>query len=106
MRLILNKAKASEMQKLTPEQIEYLRENRLHEKAPWQIQNVSHGHFSVARYSGGCTYKDESYWYDHQSDTLTRRDVCKALERMAADERRKARAEKADKAKQAQCTLF
>lgn len=45
---------------------------------PETIRYVSHGQFSIARFSGGCTVNGANYHYDQANDELVRMDIWKA----------------------------
>ena len=49
----------------------------LHKRTPFGIRNVSATQFSVARYSGGCTYNGDHFIYVAPTDELIRADVLK-----------------------------
>jgi hypothetical protein len=58
-------------------QLDGLESCPLHKRTPFGIRNVSQTQFSVARYSGGCTYNGEHYVYIEATDELIRADVIK-----------------------------
>lgn len=47
----------------------------LHKRTPFGIRNVSQTQFSIARYSGGCTFNGDHFIYIPHSDELIRADV-------------------------------
>jgi hypothetical protein len=49
----------------------------LHKRTPYGIRGVSQTQFSIARYSGGCSYNGDSYTYIPTTDELIRDDVLK-----------------------------
>lgn len=66
---------------LTEEELSALNRTELSRKAPFAIQHVSMGVFSVARHYGGAVYKGWGYKYFPEHDELVRHDVVKWAER-------------------------
>lgn len=64
---------------LTPAELLLAELHPLHQRTPYVIAGVSNGMFSIARYSGGCTYNGCSYTYMPQHDELIRDDVLKLV---------------------------
>lgn len=54
----------------------------LHDKAPYAIQGVSTGFFSVARHYGGAVFNGCGYTYLPATDELVRDDVLKMVRKM------------------------
>ena len=67
------------MSHLTEEEISALQDSGLTRDAPYIIQGVRHGFFSVARHYGGAVYKGMHYAYQPLTDELIRDDVLKWL---------------------------
>lgn len=64
---------------LTPAELLLAELHPLHQRTPYVIAGVSRSMFSIARYSGGCTYNGCSYTYMPQHDELIRDDVLKLV---------------------------
>lgn len=62
---------------LTKQQIEALQSSRLDRSTPFLIRNVRQTQFSIARFSGGCSYMGKHYVYVQPTDELVRQDVLK-----------------------------
>ncbi len=58
---------------------EHVRDCPLSRATPFAIGNVTQTQFSVARFSGGCTYNGARYTYILPHDQLVRDDVLKWL---------------------------
>lgn len=54
----------------------------LHQRAPYQIQFVCDGYFSVARHYGGMAYNGSHFVYFADCDSLVRDDVVKLVTKM------------------------
>lgn len=54
----------------------------LHQRAPYQIQFVCDGYFSVARHYGGMAYNGSHFVYFPDCDSLVRDDVVKLVTKM------------------------
>ncbi|MBA3773846.1 MAG: hypothetical protein H0X13_15550 [Ramlibacter sp.] len=54
----------------------------LHKRAPFVVQGISHGMFSIARHYGGMTFQGESYAYNPPTDECIRNDVLLAVEKL------------------------
>lgn len=67
------------MSHITDDELTALQLSGLPQDTPFVIAHVSEGMFSVARYSGGCTYHGKPYLYAPETDELIRSDVVKWL---------------------------
>jgi hypothetical protein len=63
----------------------------LDRSTPFGIANVSQTQFSIARYSGGCTFQDRFYVYNPITDELIRDDVLRWAAKRQEEQAKQAR---------------
>lgn len=73
---------------LTAEEVQAAQ--KLHQRAPYALCNVSHGFFSLARLCGGLTFQGCTYVYMHGHDECIRDDVLAMVGKMRKAKRRAA----------------